>query len=137
MTYGELILARANLGAVVEFWLKFFFTVYYDDYVKNPKKNRQGMIEPEAMRFEDLKQFSSGILWDDNRSPDYCWVESVQQKRNAIHSFTHRDVGTPQLFLDDVEYLYGFVEMLINQLPPIEDVYTCLPEGYIHDAYFD
>lgn len=64
MTYGELILARANLGAVVEFWLKFFFTVYYDDYIKNPKKNRQGMIEPEAMRFEDLKQFCGYIKPD-------------------------------------------------------------------------
>lgn len=30
MTVGELILARANLGAVVESWLKFFYCVYYD-----------------------------------------------------------------------------------------------------------
>ena len=35
MTTGELILARANLGAVVESWLKFFYTVYYDDYMSS------------------------------------------------------------------------------------------------------
>jgi len=35
MTDGELILARTNLGSIVECWLKFFYYVYYDDYQKN------------------------------------------------------------------------------------------------------
>ncbi len=30
MTTGELILARANIGAVVESGLKFFYTAYYE-----------------------------------------------------------------------------------------------------------
>ena len=30
MTNGELVLARANIGAVVESWLKFFYCVYYN-----------------------------------------------------------------------------------------------------------
>lgn len=36
MTDGELILARTNMGALVESWLKFFYCVYYEDYIKNP-----------------------------------------------------------------------------------------------------
>lgn len=36
MTVGELILARANLGAVVESWLRFFYCVFYDDYINQP-----------------------------------------------------------------------------------------------------
>jgi len=34
MTTGELILACANLGAVVESWLKFFYCIYYENYVR-------------------------------------------------------------------------------------------------------
>ena len=92
MTVGELILARANLGAVVESWLRFFYCVFYDDYINQPMKNKKGQIlEPEKdMRFEDLKKFSTGILWDDVNSKDYIWVDSIQKKRNAIHSFTYK-----------------------------------------------
>lgn len=32
MTDGELILARTNLGALVESWLKLFYCVFYEDY---------------------------------------------------------------------------------------------------------
>ena len=38
MTEGELILARTNLGALVESWLKLFYCVFYEDYLRNPKK---------------------------------------------------------------------------------------------------
>lgn len=41
MTEGELILARTNLGAIVESWLKFFYSVYYEDYLKNPNVNNR------------------------------------------------------------------------------------------------
>ena len=34
MTDGELILAWTNLGALVECWLRFFYCVNYDDYMK-------------------------------------------------------------------------------------------------------
>ena len=123
MTDGELILARANLGAVVESWLRFFYCVYYDDYIKQPMKNKQGrIIEPEnEMRFEDLKKFSTGILWDNENSKDYLWVNSIQKKRNAIHSFTYRDIGTSYEFLNDVDYLSDFVNMIIDRLPSLED----------------
>ncbi|MEG1313520.1 MAG: hypothetical protein RSD40_04320, partial [Bacilli bacterium] len=77
MSEGELILARANLGAVVESWLKFFYCIYYDDYVQSPITNHIGkMIQPENASFEDLKQFSTGKLWGDVTSDEYKWVES-------------------------------------------------------------
>ena len=41
LTEGELILARTNLGALTECWLKFFYCVYYEDYLKNPKLDRK------------------------------------------------------------------------------------------------
>ena len=139
MTVGELILARANLGAVVESWLRFFYCVFYDDYINQPMKNKKGQIlEPEKdMRFEDLKKFSTGILWDDVNSKDYIWVDSIQKKRNAIHSFTYKDIGTPLDFLLDVDYLCEFVDMILNHLPPVEDYIECYPAGYVLNVYFE
>ena len=139
MTVGELILARANLGAVVESWLRFFYCVFYDDYINQPMKNKKGQIlEPENdMRFEDLKKFSTGILWDDEKSQDYLWVDSIQKKRNAIHSFTYKDIGTPLDFLLDVDYLCEFVDMILNHLPPVEDYIECYPAGYVLNVYFE
>lgn len=40
MTTGELILARVNLGNIVEFWLKFFYSVYYEDYLQSPSMKK-------------------------------------------------------------------------------------------------
>ena len=40
MTDGELILARTNLGTLVESWLKLFYCVFYEDYLRNPKTDR-------------------------------------------------------------------------------------------------
>ena len=139
MTVGELILARANLGAVVESWLRFFYCVFYDDYINQPMKNKKGQIlEPENdMRFEDLKKFSTGILWDDEKLKDYLWVDSIQKKRNAIHSFTYKDIGTPLDFLLDVDYLCEFVDMILTHLPPVEDYIECYPAGYVLNVYFE
>ena len=136
MTDGELILAFANLGAVVESWLKFFYCVYYDDYCKNPitykdpKTGKDKMVEPEKAKFDKLKEFSRGKLWTDEKSKAYLWVDAVQHKRNAIHSFRYRDIGTSQGFLNDVDYLYDFVDSIISHLPPLEDYIETYPVGY-------
>ena len=139
MTVGELILARANLGAVVESWLRFFYCVFYDDYINQPMVNKKGkVLEPEKdMRFEDLKNFSTGVLWDDDKSSDYLWVDSIQHKRNAIHSFTYKDIGTPADFLLDVDRLCEFVDMILNHLPPVEEYIECYPAGYVLNVYFE
>ena len=139
MTVGELILARANLGAVVESWLRFFYCVFYDDYINQPMVNKKGkVLEPEKdMRFEDLKNFSTGVLWDDDKSSDYLWVDSIQHKRNAIHSFTYKELGTPADFLLDVDRLCEFVDMILNHLPPVEEYIECYPAGYVLNVYFE
>lgn len=139
MTEDELILARANIGAVVESWLKFFYCVYYDDYCRNPITDRKGkMVEPEKISFENLKNFSIGKLWDNAKSEEYIWVDSIQDKRNAIHSFKYRDIGTPWDFLLDIDHLYEFVDNINSHLPPIEEYIETYPAGYIHvsDMFF-
>lgn len=121
LTEGELLLARANIGAVVEGWLKFFYCVYYEDYKGAPvRTNNQEMIEPNDLRFERLKQFSRGKLWELNDEWDK-WVESIQQKRNAIHAFNDREIGDAFMFMNDVEKLKEFIELVNTSLPDISE----------------
>ena len=132
MTDGELILARTNLGALVESWLKLFYCVFYEDYLRNPRKDKKGLtIEPETMSFDDLKNFSIGILWEDRQDKEYLWVDKVQHYRNAIHSFKWREIGTPAEFIDDVSIFCDFVDNILNHFPPIEDYVDVYPAGYI------
>ena len=74
------------------------------------------MIELEKASFDDLKNFSSGKLWVDAKSLDYLWVDSVQKKRNAIHSFRYRDIGTTQEVLNDINHLYDFVDNVLSHI---------------------
>lgn len=117
MTNGELILARANMGSLVECWLKFFYCVYYEDYCENPKYDKKGkIVEPNRMIFEALKQFSRGILWSTNDKWDN-WVERIQKQRNAIHAFDFKEIGNNNDFLEDID-LYGeYINLIIKRLP--------------------
>lgn len=124
MTDGELILAWTNLGALVECWLRFFYCVYYEDYMKSPKLGKKGKpLEPDdkAMTFDYLIQYSKGILWDNLQDPLYLWVYKIQHYRNAIHAFSYREIGHPNDFILDIEQYSLFVDEVINRLPPIED----------------
>lgn len=122
LTTGELILARTNMGALVESWLKLFYCVYLEDYRKNPRCKKSNPIDPDSkdMSFEDLKQYSRDILWNSGDDMDK-WVEKIQQYRNAIHAFRPRSIGTPEEFIADFTVYRSFVEAIFLQLPPIED----------------
>ena len=137
MTDGELILARTNMGALVESWLKFFYCVFYEDYIKNPKTVKGKMVEPNNMKFEDLKNFSNGILWDDNKSAMYIWVDKIQHYRNAVHAFNYRDIGTAVEFMSDMDEFYKYVGHILNHIPPLEDFVPYYPAGYVTNMYFD
>ncbi len=112
MTNGELILAYANLGALVEGWLKLFYCIYYIDYCRNPLREGQGsMIEPNNLKFEKLKQFSRNILWDKCGDWD-VWVTKIQNRRNAIHSFNDKEIGTPIEYFDDIDTYRKFILLI-------------------------
>ncbi|MEG0408562.1 MAG: hypothetical protein RR623_06775 [Bacilli bacterium] len=50
---GVIILSYANLGALVEVWMKLFYCVYYNDYLSNAitYKNHNDMREPNNFTF--------------------------------------------------------------------------------------
>ena len=118
MTEGEQILAYANLGALVESWLKFFLSVYYYDYRHAPHMKKGKMVEPEDLELEELKQFCRGILWPtEPNDPMFTWIEKIQRRRNAIHSYKYRDIGTTDDFLKDIGQYKEFLKMVLNHLP--------------------
>lgn len=118
MTEGELILARANMTSLVESWLKFFYCVYYEDYSNNPKVDKKGnIIEPNEMKFEDLKIFSRKILRNTNDNWDK-WVEKIQKQRNAIHAFNFKNIGNNIEFLSDISIYNNYIQLIIKMLPP-------------------
>lgn len=126
MTDGELILAHANLGSLVECWLRFFYCAFYEEYVRNPYMKHGKGLDPDDkhMDFEYLKQHSKGILWDDCRDPLYLWIDKIQQHRNAIHAFRYREIGSPADFLLDLDSYRDFIETISNRLPSIEEYRT-------------
>ena len=109
-----------------------------EKFINNPKKNKNGKIlEPEKdLRFEDLKKFSTGILWNNESSDEYILVDNIQHKRNAIHSFTYKDIGTASDFLKDIDQLCKFIDKIIDRLPPIIDYLEYIPDGYVRNVDF-
>ena len=81
------------------------------------------------MSFEELKQYSRGVLYELNDTWER-WVESVQKKTNNIHSFNYREIGTSEEYFDDVEKLYDFMQLINDRLPPVEDYIQNYPVGY-------
>lgn len=139
MTTGELLLARVNIGSIVESWLRHFYTAYHEDYMKNPIKDKKHKVKaPEKdLSFEELKNFSISILWKDKNDDMYKWVDSVQHKRNAVHSYIYKDIGTPRNFLDDIDMLRKFIELIERRLPSILDCLEGIPYEYVDlDGYF-
>lgn len=115
---GDLILAWANLGALVEGQLKLFLCVHYNDYQSDVDAiRRQGKLaDPDGCELEPLRQFFVKRIWDvgTNWNP---YVQLVQQRRNAIHAFKHRDIGTFVEWQETLRLHLSFVRDVSGRLP--------------------
>jgi hypothetical protein len=118
MSDGELILARVNLGSLVECWLKFFYCIYCEDYYRDSRNINQNnkVKEPEDLSLEQLKVYSRTILWEQGDKWD-IWIEKIQLRRNAIHAFKKRDIGDNSEFLSDLNKFFHFLDLIKGQLP--------------------
>lgn len=114
---GDLILAWANLGALIEGTLKLFLSVYYEDYSADINKIiRKGkQVDPDSLALEKLKQF---IIKKDLFGAEwYPYIKLVQQRRNAIHSYKDRPIGDKEEFNDSVEKYLLFMRCVNSYLP--------------------
>lgn len=116
---GELILAWANLGSLVEGSMKLFLSVYKNDYDNNPILGRKNKaIDPDILTLERLRQFFSKHVWTDSQFNKWnSWIEQIRDKRNAIHAYQHRELGDYSLFEESLHYYLRFILEIEGQVP--------------------
>jgi hypothetical protein len=115
---GRLILGWANLGSLVEGSLKWFLSVYYENYKKdiNAIRNKDKMMDPDGVTLEPLRQFFERSVWEE---PDKwnAWIADVQLRRNAIHSYKHRELGTLDELETGIRRYWSFLDELDARVP--------------------
>ena len=114
------ILGYANIGSLVEGTLKLFLGVFYNDYKSDADAiTRRGSIrDPDGLTFEPLRQFFKRRIWGDVPSDDWDpWIQRMQSRRNAIHAFKDREIGTHDELLTDICHYLVFVRRINGQLP--------------------
>jgi hypothetical protein len=127
LTEGELILAWANLGSLVESSLRLFLSVYITDYLNSQDDlaaidalQRRGPDKgtpyaPDDIQFEKMRQLCERRTLF---APDeLALISLVQNRRNAIHPFRDRDIGTPPDFGAAVLAYRVFIAGVASRLP--------------------
>lgn len=129
---GALTLGWANVGALVEGTMKWFLYVYREDYPEDEPallkgKNRR-LIEPDALMFDQLRQFFSRHVWIDSERDGWDqWLVSIRDRRNSIHAYQDRDIGDlAALHMAIREYL-AFLREVHSRIPGYPDE---APEPY-------
>ena len=126
---GDLILAWANLGALVEGQLKLFLCVYYRDYQSDIAAIRKkGKVsDPDECKLESLRDFFVKRIWD--TGPNWnSYVLLVQQRRKAIHAYQRRDIGTFFEWQDALRLHLSFVRDVSGRLPYPDEHFGALRE---------
>lgn len=124
-TDGDLILAWTNLGALIEGMLRLFLCVYYEDYQNDarPMIKYGKMQQPDEASLDLLRQFFDRSVW--TAGSDWnSYVEAVQLRRNAIHAFCPREIGTFHEWRNALRVHLAFVRDLNGRLPYPDEGFT-------------
>jgi hypothetical protein len=116
---GGLILAWANLGALVEGTLKWFLCVFEGDYSSDRVVTEQGReLDPDELWFIRLCRFFRDHVWiADGPDGRYAWCDKIRRRRNGIHAFDDRDIGTWEEFYQDIERYRELIKELEGAVP--------------------
>jgi len=131
LTPGELILAWANLGSLLEGTVKTLLSVYYETYRADLEhlkkanafdKNKQEAKPPDGLALEHLRLYckSRQLLGAEGDA----LVEHVQSRRNAIHAFKDRPIGNGVEFQLALRAYLGLLRAVNDRLPYPDDVYA-------------
>lgn len=127
---GDLILGWANLGSLIEGTLKLFLAVHYETY-KNDLENlekteawhvKKGQaIDPDILKLQALIQYSAKAkIFTDEQ---LALFKLVQERRNAIHAFKDRPIGTGSELHKAIRDYLGFLRLTAARLPYPDNVY--------------
>jgi hypothetical protein len=123
---GRLILAWANLGSLVEGTMKLFLSVWYTSYKTDVLaiKKSGDLISPDNLQLEQMRQYFRERIWREGDENWDAWILHIQQRRNAVHAFKSRDIGTFDEFFADVRKYLEFLRYVNSRLPYPGDVYV-------------
>jgi hypothetical protein len=117
LTDGQLILAWANLGSLIEGTMRLFLAVSYADPTQDIGSFRERSVrltDPD-LNLERLRSyFLTHELW---ASEWDVYVQKVQARRNAIHAFHARDLGNAREFEHAVRGYLKLVREVNCELP--------------------
>jgi len=118
-TEGRLIIAWTNIVSLIEGTMKFFLSVHQSDYSQTPvtRGKKQKSCDIEVLGFEELKQFFMKNIWTDSQKKWDSWLTKIQQRRNAIHAYKNRDIGTFDDFFEDLKIYMDFIIEIEGQVP--------------------
>jgi len=128
---GDLILGWANLGSLIEGTIKLFLAVHYQDYKKDIDtlkqtkawhKTKDKLLDPDRLMLDVLIGYceKADLLDQEERT----LARLVQARRNAIHAFKDRYIGTGvELHLSIKGYL-TMLRRMANALPYPDDMYA-------------
>lgn len=134
---GELILAWANLGALIEGEIKLLLSVFYENYKADVQAlkasgvqalrasgvwhvKKDTTIEPDSLTLNVLHRFvvRNSLLG----LPDLMLISVVQQRRNAIHAFKDRPIGDSKEFELAVRHYLLLKRNVGSRLPYPDDI---------------
>lgn len=127
---GDLILAWANLGSLIEGSIKLFLAVFYEDYkndlviLKQTKawhSKKKKLLDPDGLPFDVLIDYCEKAALFDN--DDLALFRLVQLRRNAIHAFKDRPIGTGIELLSAIKSYLTCVRAINERLPYPDRVY--------------
>lgn len=115
-TDGMLILAWTNLGILLEGSMKLFLSVYYTLYRDDAEaiKRKGEFLEPDGLQLESLRQFFLKRVWDEEMDN---WIRHIQQRRNGVHAFKHREIGSFDEFERDILNYLDVLRYINFRLP--------------------
>lgn len=124
---GRLILAWTNLGILVEGSMTWFLCAWEDSYSQTPMQTKQGFdLKPNRLRFEELCRYFREHVWIPAQTAEWDdWLTMVRDRRNAVHAFNHREIGTLSDWAEAVIRYHGFIDELDSQVryPDPSDYY--------------
>ncbi|CAM4042212.1 hypothetical protein COLU111180_20620 [Cohnella lubricantis] len=117
---GSLILAWTNIGTLVENTMKLFLSVYLTDYRVDEKAimYKGKVVDPDGAKFYKLIVFFKDKIWmDEERDDRNQWVTKIQQRRNAIHAYKNREIGSFEELHQVIREYLDLIEDLNVRLP--------------------
>lgn len=116
---GQLILAWSNLGSLLEGTMKWYLSVFKDDYDREPLLTSNGnVLAPEGLNLGKLQSFFEEKVWSDRQIQEWGhWIDRVRRCRNAVHAYQNRDIGTFDEYRECVCKYREFLIDLDMQVP--------------------